>query len=207
MHKTGCYYLNNPSTLSWRVLVSFSSRYILSTSLYQSSSVEMSLEIQILIKVFPIEVTMSSFTSLQTFWVFAHFHNIFAYVPIPEMHLIHSGELRPSLSSHLCIWSLCVDIAVSTTALCVYTLLAVNGCVFTLDLIVSPPGLLLSTMFRTCLSAAVGCFKGGDTFVAELVSTWVFVFWRLGKEERNSLSGQCGPTQMWHSSVGYLVFV
>lgn len=47
-----------------------------------------------------------------------------------------------------------------------------NGRVFTLDLIVSPPMLLLSTMFRTCLSAAVwGASKPGIPFVAEFVST------------------------------------
>lgn len=80
----------------------------------------------------------------------------------------------------------------------------VMGTVFTLDLTVSSPGLLLFSMFRACLSAAVGCFKAWDTFVSELVSTWVFVSQRLGREEGNPLSGQCAPTQMWHSSVGYL---
>lgn len=30
---------------------------------------------------------------------------------------------------------------------------------------------------------------------------------RLGREEGNPLSGQRAPTQMWHSSVGYLIRV
>lgn len=45
------------------------------------------------------------------------------------------------------------------TAPCVYNELAGNRRVFTLDLIVSTPALLLLTVFRACLSAAAGCFK------------------------------------------------
>lgn len=103
-------------------------------------------------------------------------------------------------SSPLCIWSLCVALAslsTCTTVLYVYTILTGNGCVFTLELIVSPHRLLLSTMLRTCLSAAVGCFKAGDTIVSELVSTWVFVFQRCEKRKEVLLSGQCGVTQLW----------
>lgn len=45
------------------------------------------------------------------------------------------------------------------TAPCVYNELAGNRHVFTLDLIVSTPALLLLTVFRARLSAAAGCFK------------------------------------------------
>lgn len=45
------------------------------------------------------------------------------------------------------------------TALCVYNELAGNRHVFTLDLIVSTPALLLLTVFRARLSAAAGYFK------------------------------------------------
>ncbi len=118
-----------------------------------------------------------------------------------------AGYVQLFLPLFSCIRFPCVDLEVPTTRPCVYTVLAGNGRVFILDLIVSLPGLLLSAMLRTCLSAAVGFFKAGDTFVAKLVSTCVFVFWRLGRQERNPLSGHCGPTHMWRSHVGYLAFV
>lgn len=160
----------------------------------------MSLEIHILMDGFPTKVTVSYFTSL---WrLVAHCLNIVTDLLIHEKHWLHSEELGASLSSHLCVWQLWV----CTTALRVYTLLAVNGCVFTLDLIVSPPRLLLSTMFGTCLSAAVGRFKAGDTFVAVLVSAWVFVFWSLGKKKKKSFKWSmcshsnvaliCGPSSL-----------
>lgn len=45
------------------------------------------------------------------------------------------------------------------TSPCVYNELAGNRRVFTLDLIVSTPALLLLSVFRAHLSAAAGCFK------------------------------------------------
>lgn len=173
--------LISPSTLSLKVVISYPSRWMISSAPSYSQCRDVlrntHFDERISLPRLPCHISLLSEGSV------AHDSNILADLLIHEKHRLQSEELGASLSSHLCTWQLWVEVAVRTTALCVYTLLAVNGCVFTLDLIVSPPRLLLSTMFGTCLSAAVGCFKAGDTFVAVLVPAWVFVFWSLGEKK------------------------
>lgn len=93
----------------------------------------------------------------------------------------------------------------AVTAPCVYNELAGNRHVFTLDLIVSTPALLLLTVFRARLSATAGCFKV-CVCVAGVGEWWYlcrsacffgpfFLSQRLGWREGNPLSGQCTPTQ------------